>query len=68
LINSNEYFHALQDKVAPQFLLERGMTTVYANTRLLGLPPYFGQFDPYLESYNVNGGKSLLYFLPEPKY
>ncbi len=68
LINSYDYFRAFQNGDAPQFLRERGMTIVFANTRLLGLPPYFGQFDPYLESYAVYGGKSLLYLLQEPKY
>jgi hypothetical protein len=68
LINSYEYFHALQNGEAPQFLSERGMNVVFANTGLLQLPPYFGQFDPYLETYTVYGGKSLLFLLKEPKY
>jgi len=68
LINSYEYFHALQNGEAPQFLHDQGMTVIFANTRLLQLPPYFGQFDPYLESYTVYGGKGLLYLLAEPKY
>ncbi|MBK8821895.1 MAG: hypothetical protein IPN58_04585 [Anaerolineales bacterium] len=68
LINSHEYFQALQNGEASQFLSERGMTIVFANTRLLKQPPYFGQFDPYLESYTVYGGKGLLYLWPEPKY
>jgi hypothetical protein len=68
LINSYDYFRALQNGKAPQFLHERGMTVVFANTGLLALPPYFGQFAPYLASYTVYGGKSLLYLLPEPKY
>lgn len=68
LINSYEYFHALQNGEAPQFLSERGVNIVFANTHLLELPPYFGQFDPYLETYTVYGGKSLLYLLKEPKY
>ena len=68
LINSYEYFQALKDQQAPRFLSEHGMTIVFANTRILGLPPYFGQFDPYLESYDVAGGKSLLYLWPVPKY
>jgi hypothetical protein len=68
LINSNDYFHALQNREAPQFLHERGVTVVFANTALLALPPYYGQFAPYLQSYAVYGGKSLLYLLPEPKY
>jgi len=68
LINSNEYFHALQNGEAPQYLSKHGMTIVFANTRLLGLPPYSGQFDAYIQSYAVYGGKSLLYLWPVPKY
>ncbi len=68
LINSSDYFHAVQNREAPQFLHERGLTVVFANTALLALPPYYGQFAPYLQSYAVYGGKSLLYLLPEPKY
>jgi len=68
LINSYDYFRAFQNKEAPEFLRERGMTIVFANTHLIGLPPYFGQFDPYLESYSVYGGKSLLYLLEKRKY
>jgi hypothetical protein len=68
LINSYDYFRAFQDRKAAQFLREQGVTIVFANTGLLELPPYFGQFDPYLESYTVYGGKSLLYLLEKPKY
>jgi hypothetical protein len=68
LINSPEYFRALQNREAPQFLSKRGVNIVFANTGLLALPPYFGQFDNYLESYSVYGGKSLLYLLEKPKY
>jgi hypothetical protein len=68
LINSYDYFRALQNGKAPQYLHDRGMKIVFANTGLLALPPYFGQFAPYLSSYTVYGGKSLLYLLPEPKY
>jgi hypothetical protein len=68
LINSYDYFRSLQNKEAPEFLRKRGMTIVFANTHLIGLPPYFGQFDPYLESYSVYGGKSLLYLLEKRKY
>lgn len=68
LINSNEYFHALQNGEAPAYLRERGMTIIFASPRLLELPPYFGQFNPYLESYSEYGGKALLYLLDKPKY
>ena len=68
LINSNDYFHALQNGEASAFLRDRGMTLVFANPRLLALPPYFGQFAPFLERYSSYGGKGLFYLLEEPKY
>ncbi|MCQ3936521.1 MAG: hypothetical protein DPW18_05670 [Chloroflexi bacterium] len=68
LINSYDYFHALQNGDAPVYLRQRGMTVVFANPRLLALPPYYGQFAPYLERYSSYGGKDLLYLLEEPKY
>jgi hypothetical protein len=68
LINSYEYFKILQAGEAPLYLRERGMLILFANPRLLSIPPYFGQFAPYLERYNSYGGKDLLYLLAEPKY
>lgn len=68
LINSYEYFQALQNREAPTFLYERGMTIIFANPQLLAVPPYYGQFAPYLERYSSYGGKGLLYLLEEPKY
>ncbi len=68
LINSYEYFQALQNGEAPLYLREHKMTILFANPRLLAIPPYFGQFAPYLERYNSYGGKDLLYLLEEPKY
>jgi hypothetical protein len=68
LINSNEYFHALQNREAAMFLRERGMTIVFASPGMLSLPPYYNQFDPYLTQYSSYGGKSLFYLLEEPKY
>ena len=68
LINSYEYFQVLQAAEAPLYLRGRGMTVIFANPRLLALPPYFGQFAPYLERYSTYGGKDLLYLLEEPKY
>jgi hypothetical protein len=50
------------------YLREHGMTVIFANPRLLAIPPYFGQFAPYLERYSSYGGKDLLYLLEEPKY
>lgn len=68
LINSYEYFNALKNGKAPIYLHERGMTILFANPRLLRIPPYYGQFVPYLERYSSYGGKDLLYLLEEPKY
>lgn len=68
LINSYEYFRVLQAGNAATHLHEKGMTVVFANPRLLELPPYYGQFAPYLERYSSYGGKDLLYLLEEPKY
>ena len=68
LINSHEYFQALQAGTAPAFLHEHEMQIIFASSNLLDYPPYYGQFSPYLESYSVYGGKSLMYLLKEPKY
>ncbi|HCR72294.1 MAG TPA: hypothetical protein DIW23_12675, partial [Anaerolineae bacterium] len=68
LINSYEYFQALKDGEAPIYLHEHGVTILFANPRLLLIPPYYGQFAPYLVRYSSYGGKDLLYLLEEPKY
>lgn len=68
LINSYDYFQSLKAGEAPVFLKNQGMTVIFANARLLVLPPYYGQFAPYLERYSSYGGKDLLYLLEEPKY
>lgn len=68
LINSYEYFQVLKAGDAPMYLHEQGMMVIFANPRLLALPPYYGQFAPYLERYSSYGGKDLLYLLEEPKY
>lgn len=68
LINSHEYFIALQTGDAAPYLYERGMTIVFANPRLLVMPPYHAQFAPYFQKFGNFGGKDLLYLLPEPKY
>ena len=68
LINSYDYFRALQKKEGAVYLNQRGITIVFANPRLLALPPYFGQFDPYFVQYSEYGGKNLIYLLEEPKY
>ncbi len=67
LINSNEYFHAMQAGQGPRYLGERGLSVVFANSQMLTVPPFYGQYGPYLERYNTYGGKGLFYFLKEPK-
>lgn len=66
LINSYEYFHALQAKRAPEYLYQRGMRVVFSNIRLLSFPPYEGQFTPYLLTFSMNGNKNLMRLYPEP--
>ena len=68
LINSYDYFHALQNGEAPIYLSQHGTTIIFANPGLLSLPPYNGQFAPYLENYNEYGGKKFMYLLEKPKY
>jgi len=68
LINSYDYFQALQNGEAPNYLAQRGITIIFASPRLLTFPPYNGQFAPYLENYSEYGGKNLMYLLEEPKY
>jgi hypothetical protein len=68
LINSYDYFRALQNKEAAIYLGQRGVTVIFASPRLLALPPYNGQFAPYLENYSEYGGKNLMYLLETPKY
>jgi hypothetical protein len=68
LINSYDYFRALQNREGAPYLSQKGVTIVFANPRLLALPPYFGQFAPYFENYSEYGGKNLIYLLEEPKY
>jgi hypothetical protein len=68
LINSYDYFHALQKGEAPVYLSQRGVSIIFASPRLLVFPPYQAQFARYLENYSEYGGKNLMYLLEEPKY
>jgi hypothetical protein len=68
LINSYDYFQALKIGNAPGYLREHKMQVIFASSNLLEYPPYYGQFTPYLQTYNVYGGKSLMYLLEKPKY
>ena len=67
LINSNDYFHTLQNNQAAAYLYQHGVRILFVNAQLLNIPPYYGQFDPYLERYDDYGGKGLYYLLEEPK-
>jgi hypothetical protein len=68
LINSYGYFRALQNGTAPIYLSQHATTIIFANPGLLSLPPYYGQFAPYLENYGEYGGKNFMYLLEKPKY
>jgi hypothetical protein len=68
LINSYDYFQALQRGEAPVYLSQRGITIIFASPRLLVFPPYQAQFARYLENYSEYGGKNLMYLLQEQKY
>jgi hypothetical protein len=67
LINSYDYFRALQQRKAPEYLYQRGMRAVFANIRLLSFPPYEGQFNPYLITFKMSGNKNLMWLFPEPQ-
>jgi len=61
LINSHEYFEALQAGKADEFLQSIGLDYVLANPGILDRQPYNGQFNEYLEATDViYGGKQLL--------
>ncbi len=68
LINSYDYFRALQGGEGPAYLREHGLTIIFANAKMLSLPPFYDQFGPYLQRFNEYGGKALFYLLEEPKY
>jgi hypothetical protein len=61
LINSKEYFDALQDGSAGSYLADLGLDYVLANPGILDRMPYDGQFDEYLTPTGVSyGGKQLM--------
>ncbi|MCE9647433.1 MAG: hypothetical protein K8S20_15675 [Chloroflexi bacterium] len=68
LINSYEYFKALQNREAPAYLRGHGLEIIFANSQLLLTPPYYGQFEAYLSNFGSYGGKGLYYLLDVPKY
>jgi hypothetical protein len=68
LINSYDYFRALQNGKAPDYLIQHGITIVFANPGMLMFPPYNSQFEPYFADYGEYGGKKFMHLLKEPKY
>jgi len=64
LINSTEYFQALQDGTGADYLYETGLRYVFANPTLLASNPYRGQYSGRLEVIVDWGGKDLLRLLP----
>lgn len=64
LINSNEYFQALQAGKGADYLYNSGMRYVFANPSLLEANPYRSQFSNRLQLIVDWGGKDLLRLLP----
>ncbi|HEY5984673.1 MAG TPA: hypothetical protein VIU38_14500, partial [Anaerolineales bacterium] len=64
LINSPEYFEALQAGTGADYLYDTGVRYVFANQTLLDSNPYRGQFSERLELIVEWGGKDLLRLLP----
>jgi len=66
LINSPQYFHALQNGTGADYLYDTGMRYVFANRSLLDANPYHGQFADRLQLVVDWGGKDLFRLLPAP--
>jgi len=63
LINSYDYFQALQTRTGGEFLQDIGLDYVLANPVILDQQPYKGQFNAYLEPLNIYyGGKQLMHY------
>jgi hypothetical protein len=65
LINSYEYFEALQAGTGADYLYDTGLRYVFANPTLLAANPYRGQYSDRLEVLVDWGGKDLLRLLPK---
>ena len=65
LINSNEYFEAMQAGSGADYLYDTGLRYVFANPTLLAANPYRGQYTGRLEPLVDWGGKDLLRLLPK---
>jgi hypothetical protein len=64
LINSTQYFRALQAGTGADYLYSTGMRYVFANPNLLEANPYHGQYTTRLQLIVDWGGKDLLRLLP----
>jgi hypothetical protein len=63
LINSYDYFQALQKRTGGEYLQNIGLDYVLANPVILDQQPYKGQFNAYLEPLNISyGGKQLMHY------
>jgi hypothetical protein len=67
LINSYEYFQALQMRTGGEYLQNLGLDYVLANPVILDQQPYKGQFNVHLEPLNITyGGKQLMHYRSHP--
>jgi hypothetical protein len=63
LINSYDYFQALQTRQGGPYLYNAGLDYVLANPVILGQQPYKGQFNEYLVPTDISyGGKRLMQY------
>jgi hypothetical protein len=68
LINSYDYFQALQTHTGGEYLQNIGLDYVLANPIILDQQPYKGQFNEYLKPLKVYyGGKQLMHFRTPPE-
>jgi hypothetical protein len=66
LINSYDYFLAMQDGRGADYLYDTGTRYVFASPYLLKTGPYRGQYTNRLQSIMDWGGKELMRLLPGP--
>ena len=64
LINSHEYFEAMQAGAGADYLYDTGLRYVFANPTILDSNPYRGQYSGRLEVIKEWSGKDLLRLLP----
>ncbi|MCJ7432679.1 MAG: hypothetical protein MUO77_04250 [Anaerolineales bacterium] len=64
LINSYDYFKALQSGKAADYLADNGMDYIFANPNLLEGAPYRGQFTGKYQMIDRFGGKVIMKFTP----